>query len=598
MAINKSFDFKNIGEITSPQEMIHAQDLYGMIGATRGFGIISGCAVTRTTNQIDIASGEVLIGATIVSFTADNVTVDDTSMSSGQHRWTNIYITSGGAIGKTDGTAVPTGDLPKKTTDTTNLVICSALKEYGDDLSDDRVIPAGVDMGVGRILTGSTTIINQGAGGNPNFYSNNTGQLLSIDSQVTLSSHLRILDNKSIIAGSSDDFSIAHDTSNTYLTNTTGSLFIRNETAGSNHLYLDTHGAVLIRDRDDGDAQLFNLDTTARTLAIGADADEIITTHYGGIGVDGPMAIVPGGSPTPNATIGMTILPFFSANDNYYAINAMINASSTGTIPSATGLFTRINKTGGSGVMTNAYGIRIDDPNITGGTITTSYGLHMESMTSGGTNYSIWTGLGTVRFGDTLRLSSVVNASTDTDKFLVLDSSNNVDFRTGSEVASDIGITSIGSGAIITTAERNALHSEAEYFPMTTLNSDMDWTSATDDNDYNGAACADTNMALGTIVAPKTGTISIGFMAGFIFASETHTWDCYYSIITSGGIGGGWDVSDTTQDLTVGGTGNEINKVDMFTSVSVTKGQMIMVRYVHSYFRAIYFKGFYIEYTA
>ena len=39
----------------------------------------------------------------------------------------------------------------------------------------------------------------------------------------------------------------------------------------------------------------------------------------------------------------------------------------------------------------------------------------------------------------TLNLGSVVNAGTDTDKFLVLDSGGNVDFRTGTEVASDIG---------------------------------------------------------------------------------------------------------------------------------------------------------------
>src|SRR6056300_720508 len=38
-----------------------------------------------------------------------------------------------------------------------------------------------------------------------------------------------------------------------------------------------------------------------------------------------------------------------------------------------------------------------------------------------------------------LKLSSVVKAGADTDKFLVLDSSGNVDFRTGAEVLSDIG---------------------------------------------------------------------------------------------------------------------------------------------------------------
>ena len=49
------------------------------------------------------------------------------------------------------------------------------------------------------------------------------------------------------------------------------------------------------------------------------------------------------------------------------------------------------------------------------------------------------------KFGSLL-LSSVSNAGTDTDKFLVLDSSGNVDFRTGSEVLSDIGAASSGSG--------------------------------------------------------------------------------------------------------------------------------------------------------
>lgn len=41
--------------------------------------------------------------------------------------------------------------------------------------------------------------------------------------------------------------------------------------------------------------------------------------------------------------------------------------------------------------------------------------------------------------GTSLTLSSVSAAGTDTDKFLVLDSSGNVDFRTGTEVLSDIG---------------------------------------------------------------------------------------------------------------------------------------------------------------
>ena len=51
---------------------------------------------------------------------------------------------------------------------------------------------------------------------------------------------------------------------------------------------------------------------------------------------------------------------------------------------------------------------------------------------------------------NSLNLSSVVNAGEDTDKFLVLDSSGNIDFRTGANVLSDIG--AIGSGNTITDA--------------------------------------------------------------------------------------------------------------------------------------------------
>ena len=50
-------------------------------------------------------------------------------------------------------------------------------------------------------------------------------------------------------------------------------------------------------------------------------------------------------------------------------------------------------------------------------------------------------------FSSTVTLSSVANACTDTDKFLVLDSSGNVDFRTGAEVLSDIG-AGTGTGSM------------------------------------------------------------------------------------------------------------------------------------------------------
>ena len=46
---------------------------------------------------------------------------------------------------------------------------------------------------------------------------------------------------------------------------------------------------------------------------------------------------------------------------------------------------------------------------------------------------------GSLGITGSLSISSVVNAGTDTDKFLVLDTNGNVDFRTGAEILSDIG---------------------------------------------------------------------------------------------------------------------------------------------------------------
>jgi len=46
----------------------------------------------------------------------------------------------------------------------------------------------------------------------------------------------------------------------------------------------------------------------------------------------------------------------------------------------------------------------------------------------------------------TTTLNTVANAGTDTDKFLVLDASGNVDFRTGDELYADLGIGSLPAG--------------------------------------------------------------------------------------------------------------------------------------------------------
>lgn len=126
---------------------------------------------------------------------------------------------------------------------------------------------------------------------------------------------------------------------------------------------------------------------------------------------------------------------------------------------------------GGSGnTIANFYDIFIDAPTYTGATVTNKYsiysrhdaanyllgGIQIASDTNGivfgagldtkiyynGTDLlynSTVVGTGVHSFTGTMRLNTCVDAGSDVDKFLVLDGSGNVDYRTGAETLSDIG---------------------------------------------------------------------------------------------------------------------------------------------------------------
>ena len=92
---------------------------------------------------------------------------------------------------------------------------------------------------------------------------------------------------------------------------------------------------------------------------------------------------------------------------------------------------------------------------------------------------------GKASFNGAINIGSVSNAGEDTDKFLVLDSSGNVDFRTGSEVASDIGagsgsvsLTGSTNNTITTVTGSNAIAGEATF---TYDGSDLKITEAVND---------------------------------------------------------------------------------------------------------------------
>ena len=111
-----------------------------------------------------------------------------------------------------------------------------------------------------------------------------------------------------------------------------------------------------------------------------------------------------------------------------------------------------------------------------------------------------------------LKLSSVVNASTDTDKFLVLDSSGNVDFRTGAQVLSDIG-AGTGGGDITAVTAGSGLGGGATT-GAATLSVNVDDTTVEINSDTvraKTAAIANGGTALATADQIHTFVTSFGY---------------------------------------------------------------------------------------
>ena len=93
---------------------------------------------------------------------------------------------------------------------------------------------------------------------------------------------------------------------------------------------------------------------------------------------------------------------------------------------------------GASFQFTSAQGLSV----LADGKLLFKDGLYLKPSSGTGT-----TGSQLITSAGAYKIPSIVNAGTDTDKFLVLDSDGNVDFRTGAEVRSDIG-AGTGSGSV------------------------------------------------------------------------------------------------------------------------------------------------------
>jgi len=118
--------------------------------------------------------------------------------------------------------------------------------------------------------------------------------IAAVEAEATLdlAGELSLLDSKKITLGTGGDLEILHDGANRFR-GVGGAIIIDQNAAGGN-IQNSLGGRFVVQDADDGDAILFDLDTSARTQKMGAAADPLATTHTGvfnvaagGINMDG-----------------------------------------------------------------------------------------------------------------------------------------------------------------------------------------------------------------------------------------------------------------------------------------------------------------------
>ncbi len=149
------------------------------------------------------------------------------------------------------------------------------------------------------------------------------------------------------------------------------------------------------------------------------------------------------------------------------------------------------------------------------------------------------TASGTKTFSGTVKISNAVNAGFDTNKFLVLDTTDKIDFRTGAEVRADIDAAADGANSDITSLSglTTALSVAQGGTGVTSLDS-ISLSSFDDDldNTYVALTGAQTISGAKTFSATQTFSVAQKFATGTVSApsisfnsNNTYTTGFYLS---------------------------------------------------------------------
>ena len=289
--------------------------------------------------------------------------------------------------------------------------------------SSVRWIKAGIGINVTRLtVSGASVFGEDDTGVDVTMYGATSGSFLLWDESEDA---LKLTDSTPLKIGDGGDMTIYHDGSNSYITNATGALKLATETSGIAITIGHSTSEVTVADNltVTGDLTVSGTTTTVDTTNT-VVKDSLIELNTGASSNSNDLGVVMERGSTGNNAI----IAWDESADGFVVGTTTATGASTGDLTIATAPFTAAAIAGTT--IDASTDFTIGDTVVTDGVITDTSGLQLAA------NLDI---NGTVDISSTLTLGTVAAAGTDTDKFLVLDSSGNVDYRTGAEVLSDIG---------------------------------------------------------------------------------------------------------------------------------------------------------------
>ncbi len=229
------------------QQMMAARGNYVMSGLVVTAAV--GSNLTTGADDVDISDGDCFNNATVRNLTSIaslDLSSHYSGLGSGQSRYVFIYVNTSGTVTSVAGSVATTG------------------QQLPPDIVDKTIILAMVT------LTFNDTTVDS-----PDIE----------DWQIENPTGMAMGDNDKSYWGDAGDLSISHDGSNSSIVNLTGSFSCFNTGRSiffhANEFYLRISNRFFIADVDDSNAELLVFNTSARTLTIGASADNIASSFYG-----------------------------------------------------------------------------------------------------------------------------------------------------------------------------------------------------------------------------------------------------------------------------------------------------------------------------